>query len=185
MTNNGILFVMCSAVSGFTSGCDSSARTGPDAEFHADAGDRTDAGHSIGTCEFSTPPWSGGDYQGSDDALFVFTNDASTIQLRFVRRYIRPAGGRSTIFDVIGFEITHEGISDCVTNADAMTYSNTHHNWSDEIDVVVGDATWNFEWQLDRESTTTPYSYYVNASNSDGVILSRTALNLVSGPVLN
>jgi hypothetical protein len=87
------------------------------------------------------------------DEVLGFT--AAGLDVTIVRRWVAQGVGESSIYAPVSMLVQHDGRRWLVDAWDRLDYTNTHHNWMDELVADAGDATitWKTEFLPDHRDT--------------------------------
>jgi len=140
-----------------------------------------------GACDLGLPRWTGGQYQGSHDALLELEGKTEQIEVKLARRYKGGGIGESSIFELGGFLLRRGAESACVHDAASLSYSNSHHNWRDQ--AVARDGTRKYLLDLTFvtvvDAGTPGWSYSIIAFDGDQKLRGPLPLKLTHGPIYN
>ncbi|MCK6546736.1 hypothetical protein L6R52_12875 [Myxococcota bacterium] len=89
------------------------------------------------------------------DEVLGFASAPAELDVTIVRRWVAQGVGESSIYAPVVMHVTHADQTWIVDAWDRLDYTNTHHNWMDELVADAGDATitWRTEFIPDRKDT--------------------------------
>ena len=121
----------------------------------------------------------GGDPSQVHVLRFESEEPALTVQLK--RRFVESGAGESAIYDLDAFALILDGETHCVDSADALEYTNSHHNWQDVAMATLDRVRYEIAISYEFEDGWKPTLASFDANGA--VVLEKTALIPTGGPV--
>ena len=122
--------------------------------------DGTDDADASPGCDLGIP--SSGtiiEYGSAQDYLVEFANPEEGVTLAIARLYDGAGVGESKLFALGGFALDYEGGPVCITDAAALDYENSHHNWADIATATAGASRFVLDLRYDFSGTEPRWVY--------------------------
>ncbi len=84
-------------------------------------------------------------YEGPRNNVLDRQSADGAVTAKIVRRWVGQGAGHSAIYAIPSFELSYDGATHRVDAWDAIEYTNTHHNWND--DLVAHDGDIDIYWR--------------------------------------
>ena len=112
-------------------------------------------------------PW------GTHVLRFESTDPRVVVQI--VRSFAGSGVGESSLYALESFGLVSEGRTECVTDASALSYTNTHHNWEDRASAVLEGVRYELEMTFFVEVDLVPsWKFVLTAPGQAPTELTRT-----------
>jgi hypothetical protein len=123
----------------------------------------------------------GGPVGGRHVLRFEQASPAARVHL--LRRYVRPGAGESAIYDLGGMWVERDGGCVAITEAAALTYTNSHHNWRDRASGTAAGIT--YLMVMDKDIAAQAWTLELSGSNagSGGAAFAPVRLTATGGPI--
>lgn len=117
-----------------------------------------------------------GYFDPNDRDELISGQAAGGVRMRLVRRWAGQGVGESSIYAPVSFELEFGGQTHSVDTWDRLAYTNTHHNWADELEARTDELT--LLWKVRFEDG--PLVHTVRAVRTAGgeELLPETVLSL-------
>jgi hypothetical protein len=96
-------------------------------------------------------------FKPSDEVLFFHDPKLKT-EVQIVRRGIGRGGGFTAIYQLMAFGLLREGQLHCISEAKALSYDYSHHNWMDFARATEGSVRYELNISFQPEDPNEPVS---------------------------
>jgi hypothetical protein len=110
-----------------------------------------------------------------DETLSAESAD-QTVRASMIRRWAGQGVGESSIYAPVSLTVTFGGATYLIDAWDALDYTNTHHNWND--DLVAKQNGLTFTWTIRYEGWPLTHRLKVVRDSDGSVVLPETILNV-------
>jgi hypothetical protein len=146
-----------------------------DAPPNADASDAPAAGPCAQTV--------GGPVGGRH--VLRFEQASPAVRVHLLRRYVRAGAGESAIYDLGGMWVERDGGCVAITEAAALAYTNSHHNWRDRASGTAAGITYLMVMDKDiaAQSWVLELSASQGGAGSGAAVFPPVRLTATGGPI--
>lgn len=95
-----------------------------------------------------------------------FASSNGAVQVELQRQWAAQGVGESSIYAPVSLTVDHDGARQRIDTWDNLDYTNTHHNWGDELIARTPEARYHFEVRF-----TDGLHYFISAHRSDNTVL--------------
>lgn len=114
------------------------------------------------------------DPSGRDE--LISGQGAGGVRMRLVRRWAGQGVGESSIYAPVTFQLEFGGQTHFVDTWDRLAYTNTHHNWADELEAKTDELT--LIWKVRFENGPLVHSVRAVRTAGGEEVLPETVLTL-------
>jgi hypothetical protein len=114
-----------------------------------------------------------------------FEGPSPTVRLHLLRRYVESGIGESSIFELLGMWIEHDGRCLSITEKAQLRYTNSHHNWRDVAEGTIDGVRYRFELTFSLDTTASAWTCTLSAADATTTreVLPPQRLTPTAGPI--